>query len=72
MYLCTENKFAKKLCLCKMSEETLEHLFTCKIYIDDPQEISFDKVYNGSVKEQYKILQIMKVIFDRRKENISV
>ena len=68
MFLCTENMFVKKICICKEALETLEHLFNCKLYSDVQKDISFEKIYNGSVKEQDAILKIMKVIINKRSE----
>ena len=51
MYLCTSNKFTKKLCLCGISDEKLYHLYTCTLYNDKKQTMPDDKIYNGSLEE---------------------
>ena len=66
MYLCTENKFTKKLCLCGTVEETLSHLYICTLYNDKKQTMPYDKIYNGSLEEQNNILQTMKDILNKR------
>lgn len=66
MYLCTKNNFVKKICFCNVQEETLQHLYECKIYNDKQHDFKYDRIYNGSVKEQKEILEKMQIIFDKR------
>ena len=71
MYLLEENCFVKKSCLCNKSTENLSHLYICELYNDKEHQFPFNKIYNGNLQEQHEILNIMKLIFQKRNKYTS-
>ena len=72
MYLCHENGYIEKECLCKRSKENLSHLYSCEFYNEKQHMIPFYKIYNGSLYEQCEILKIMKSVFEKRNNNMTM
>ena len=72
-----ENFPSKKLqmfCLAGCNElESINHLYKCKIINQTEPNISYQKIYNGTIEEQVKIFQIIKQnLKEREKYDVNL
>ena len=49
------------LCLCKQEIQELTHVYECKMLCSSDLLINYNKIYNGTLKEQGIILRRMKI-----------
>ena len=57
----------KELCIC-YTEEDLAHIYECNLLNKKKIEISYDKIYNGTLIEQHYIINRMKENLNNRKQ----
>ena len=69
MILLSDYNTETKLCICKC-EQDLAHIYECKVLNDSYISVNYNRIYNGTLKEQEIILNRMKINL-KKKEDIE-
>ena len=61
----------KSKCICGQNEEN-SHIYTCKIINEEKENVKFEKVFNGTLTEQVKILERFRNNMEIRAKNEKI
>ena len=62
------SRHQKEICLCGKEEETIKHIYYCKIFKNETTKTEFDEIFSNNIKKQVEVLRRLEICLQRRDE----